>query len=91
MKYTIKLFKFLGYLAFALAILQVINLFGIFLGAVWCYFSLMTGIKIIGASITSTIITQIFYKTCKYAGDEHIKSLTNEADQRLSELLKETE
>lgn len=91
MKYTIKLFKFLGYLVFFFSLLQVVNFLGILVGSVWCFYSISIGVKILGSSVISTIITHILFMACKYAGDLHIKNLTTETEQRLNNLIKETE
>lgn len=86
MKYTIKLFKFLGYLTFTFSLLQVLNALVFLVGAVWCFFSVAFGAKLLGASICSAVITHILFSACKLAGANHIEKTTFEIDNEIKDV-----
>jgi len=75
----------LGYLVFAFSLLQVVNSLVFLVGAIWCFFSIAFGAKLLGASICSAFITHILFSACKLAGENHIEKtkfeLNNEIDK----------
>lgn len=86
MKYTIKLFKFLGYLIFAFSLIQVVNALVFLVGAVWCFFSIAFGAKLLGASICSAVVTHILFSACKLAGANHVEKTTFGIDNEITEV-----